>query len=242
MDETITLWQKILNRLQGRSTKQDNHQNNNSNIDVKIEALHTQILQDKSDVVLKIEKLRNIANKAIIEIFYVPRNYWYSEIEDYENIKNSEANKKLSDTVFVQSDALVDSYRKQIELCNIRAEFIDAVLLMCESINSKFLGIKLAIDNHQNNENHVKQLHQHTLQLNQDTDNIELDVQIKHYEQIADFEIQIEQVEDELSNLIQTYDLFKYLNSDDEDEVEVDKINLMENEIRNLMDTLKIIN
>lgn len=77
----------------------------------------------------EIDDLRKWAADLIQEVFYVPKDFWYEEIEKYFEIKNLDKNKSLPQHILDETDNIIKGYiaqinlrRKKIELCDLSIE------------------------------------------------------------------------------------------------------------------------
>jgi len=83
--------------------------------------------QDKKHILSEIEEIQHWAQDAIIRSFTVNTKYWYKELNEYEQIKQSPENQTVSQQITTMCDEIVQGYRNQIRLR-------EAKLKLCETI------------------------------------------------------------------------------------------------------------
>ncbi len=64
----------------------------------------------------EIDLVRKWASNLIHEIFKVSQKYWYEEIENYERIKKSGSNLKISKYIIEETDEIIKGYIAQVNL------------------------------------------------------------------------------------------------------------------------------
>lgn len=70
----------------------------------------------------EIDHVRKCASNLIHEIFKVPQKYWYEEIENYEKIKKSGSNLKISKHIIEDTDEIIKAYFAQVNLLRKKIE------------------------------------------------------------------------------------------------------------------------
>ena len=104
-------------------------------VDEKIDAAITRCERDRSQALNDIDNIRKWANQAIDKVFDIPHRFWYSEIDDYEKIKELPQNQKVGFQLVTKCDKIVHGYRNQIELRRAKINLCET--LIREYINSK---------------------------------------------------------------------------------------------------------
>lgn len=68
--------------------------------------------------------IRNWAADAIKNVFYVPSNFWYIEIDNYTDIKEHQFNSALPPDLVTECDTIVLGYKRQLELRLQKKDFL----------------------------------------------------------------------------------------------------------------------
>ncbi len=130
-----SLREKIMFR---RKNKKNRQQSPLEAIDLAIE----NIREEKQKNIKEIERIKKWAVDLIFEIYNVPKKYWYEEIENYEKIKQEEANKDIDDRIKQETDKIFNIYTGKIEILEKENQYLNEALekltQLKNSVNEKF--------------------------------------------------------------------------------------------------------
>lgn len=86
----------------------------------------------------KVFEIDTTAKKLIADVFFVPSEYWYDELNFLPDIKIHPKNKNIDSAVFNKADVLLTEYIQQIKLCKSKINFLNTLLSSYEDLLRKF--------------------------------------------------------------------------------------------------------
>ncbi len=83
------------------------------------------------------EELNKWSLELINQVFKVPKEFWYQELDSYEKIKKVDKNTHINSDLIHETDSLIERYQKQIEIRNFKITFYKLLLKKYEkALNS----------------------------------------------------------------------------------------------------------
>ena len=129
---------------------------------------------DKKKNYDEIDQIRKWASNLIHEIFTVPQKYWYEEIENYEKIKKSDSNIKISNHIIEETDEIIKGYTAQINLRRKKIELSKLSIKKYNKLYEKCVQAEKRLSSFDNYNHLQEEIKKHTniLERLDDTENI----------------------------------------------------------------------
>jgi len=120
---------------------------------------------DKSLAYKDIDNIKKWSKEIIWEIFIVPGTYWYEELKEYENIKNSIENSSISNRVINSCDSVITGYREQIKVREAKIKFCEALIEEYQITKEKLEQTMKKIAQLKKEDKQIKMLDVHTYRI-----------------------------------------------------------------------------
>ncbi len=86
-----------------------------------------------------IQMIKKWAQELILDIYEVPKKYWYNELQNYQIIKYEDVNKNINPEIIRKTDEVIKGYSEQIKLREAKLKF-------CESLSKRYAEIKSKLE------------------------------------------------------------------------------------------------
>ncbi len=187
----------------------------------------------------EISQLQKWAGEAIATVFFIPSNFLYNEIVEYEKIKQFVENQKVNLRLIKKCDEIVEGYSKQIDFRKTKIQF-------CESLINEY---SLALQQLHETENQLSSLRKeseqfavlekHYLRLRElNSDVQELKTSFSAAQELESLENEIVKMQKKQKEEVEYFSQLEKL-SEIYSEIPVDNSNTYKQEIEKLMKNLK---
>lgn len=168
-----------------------------SKLEASIENCKAEIKKADNDV----EQLKKWAIEAIRECYEVPHDFWYEELNKFEEIKLLDVNKNIDNQVIDDCDEVVDGYREQIALREAKIKLYEGLIEKYQAGIDKINLIRNSNENKTKALSKLQALEKHRLRLEQlqtDPENIGA-----HFDESA----HLEQVKKEVDEVYEDFEI-----------------------------------
>jgi len=168
-----------------------------SKLESSIENCKAEIKKADNDI----DQLKKWAIEAIRECYEVPHNFWYEELNKYEEIKLLDVNKNVDNQVIIDCDDVVLGYREQIALREAKIKLYEGLIEKYQSGIDKINLIKNSKESETISRTKLEALEKHRRRLEQlqtDPENIGA-----HFDESA----HLEQVKKEVDEVYEDFEI-----------------------------------
>ncbi len=187
----------------------------------------------------KIFEFKTITNKLIADIYFVPSEYWYDELNFLSEIRKHPENINIDSSVLTKTDDLLNEYFQQIKLCESKMHFLNSLLLRYESLLKKVENTIHKTLMLKNKDEYIKAIKKYKGKLNTVLENNE-DLNLI-YEESEHFKIiqdEISEIEEDLSVQKEVTEYLHKISSEFEEDVETSDTEILRKEISKLKDAI----
>lgn len=146
----------------------------------------------------EIDKINKWAVDAIHSTFKVPNNFWYEEINKYDEIKKLDINKELEHQLIEKCDQVINSYLSEIELRKKKILLLENLILKYKANKNKLIEIKKRKKREETLKSKLNNLESHSDKIKElRSASEENDLHFKETEKLATLQKEINEVEED---------------------------------------------
>ena len=183
----------------------------------------------------KLFEFKTIAKKLIADIYFVPSEYWYDELNFLSKIKSHSENKNIDPSVLTKTDNLLNEYFQQIKLCESKIHFLNSLLLKYETLLKKVENTIHKTLMLKNKEEYIKALKKYKGKLNTVLENNEdLNIIYEESEHLKIIRDEINEIGEDFSVQKEVTEYLHKISSEFEEDVETSDTEILRKEISKL--------
>jgi len=191
----MTWLTKIFSKKKTTNSNYKNSVLDKNNLSIK--ECETNILENNEEI----ENIKKWIIEAIHEVFEVHNDFWYEEIDKYENIKKHKVNSKISKKVIKKCDKIISDYHAQIKIRKAKLNLYNILLNKFKETRERLLSIQEKNKREQKTNTKLEKLEKHSKRIEnmiQKTEEIE-----KHYTEKEN----LKNIEEEVENIIEEFEI-----------------------------------